>query len=181
MKALRLILPLGDTQYTVRQVGAIVGHEFPDQKIVDVLLNSPEDIDAARRFVAGFQDGVEENVRSGFRSELRNGPNAVTVRDAFVVDVYHPTSPAPQQNQEIDSTVSVNRSFATGQHWGDVSGRHLRLIEPAKRKEPSLGPRGQGGEWLAYELGDLGTASVIVSEAELVSLLFESEKTEDDS
>ena len=115
MKALRLILPLGDAQYTVMQVGAIVGREFPDQKIVDVLLNSPEDIDAARRFVAGLDDGEGP----GFRSELRNGPNAVTVRDAFVVD--------------------------------------------------------------AYELGDLGTASVIVSEAELVSLLFESENTEADS
>lgn len=63
--------------YTIRQLSEHAGVEFGDRQIVDVPLQTEQQIEAARK--------LESQFASGLSGQLRNGPNAVTVYSCEVI------------------------------------------------------------------------------------------------
>jgi hypothetical protein len=64
--------------YTLKQLGEHAGVEFSDRQIVDVPLLTVDQVVAAQKLEAEFDDGL--SVR------LRNGPNAVVIHSCKVVE-----------------------------------------------------------------------------------------------
>jgi len=78
MHVLRLVVPSNHT-YLIKQIGDAVGFQFDDRQVVDVPLRTPEQKNAADAFCKDMADGLG--------TKLRNGPNAVIVYSAEVVEI----------------------------------------------------------------------------------------------
>lgn len=84
---LRLTVPADDVEYTLRHIGLLVGHEFLNRKIVDIVLRE-EDHHAALRVVAQCSHGGNEDLRV----KLGTGQAAVKLFDAQIVELKNPVS-----------------------------------------------------------------------------------------
>jgi hypothetical protein len=79
MKVMRLVVP-SDAAYAIRQLGDIAGVSFDDRQIVDVPLQTNEQVDGARDLEHRFKN-------EKLSTTLRNGANAVTVHSLEVIDI----------------------------------------------------------------------------------------------
>jgi hypothetical protein len=79
MKVMRLVVP-SDAGYAIRQLGNIAGVSFDDRQIVDVPLQTDEQVVAARDLEHRFKN-------EKLSSTIRNGANAVTIYSLEVIDI----------------------------------------------------------------------------------------------
>ena len=79
MKCLRLVVP-SQISYTLGVLSSVCGVKFPDRQVVDVPLESPEQVDNARKLARWFveQDG---------RKQLRECPSAIDVYSIELIDL----------------------------------------------------------------------------------------------
>jgi len=79
MRVLRLIVA-SDITYVLNVLSEAVGVTFDDRRVIDIPLRTPEQEEAAVNLQHRFRS---EN----YSSVLRNGPNAIAVYAATVVEI----------------------------------------------------------------------------------------------
>lgn len=79
MKVLRLVVP-STIPYILNVLSETAGVQFDDRMVVDVPLTKPGQLSAAYELESRF-------AHSKLSTELRNGPNAIAVYEAKVIDL----------------------------------------------------------------------------------------------